>query len=69
MATEEEITKSLLIESQIWITEDINDDQVVEELEKEYSFDEDFIDEEEVLPHKNRPRVVVIGRPNVGKST
>jgi len=69
MATEEDITKSLLIESQIWITEDINDDQVVEELEKEYSFDEDFIDEEEVLPHKNRPRVVVIGRPNVGKST
>ena len=69
MATEGEITKSLLIESQIWITEDINDDQVVEELEKEYSFDEDFIDEEEVLPHKNRPRVVVIGRPNVGKST
>ncbi len=69
MATEDEITKSLLIESQIWITEDINDDQVVEELEKEYSFDEDFIDEEEVLPHKNRPRVVVIGRPNVGKST
>ena len=69
MATEEDITKSLLIESQIWITDDINDDQVVEELEKEYSFDEDFIDEEEVLPHKNRPRVVVIGRPNVGKST
>ena len=69
MATEEDITKSLLIESQIWITEDINDDQVVEELEKKYSFDEDFIDEEEVLPHKNRPRVVVIGRPNVGKST
>ncbi|MEY3515155.1 MAG: GTPase Der [Actinomycetota bacterium] len=69
MATEEDITKSLLIESQIWITEDINDDQVVEELEKKYSFDEDFNDEEEVLPHKNRPRVVVIGRPNVGKST
>lgn len=69
MAAEVDITKSLMIESQIWITEDINDEQVVEELEKEYSFDEDFIDEEEVLPHKNRPRVVVIGRPNVGKST
>ena len=69
MSTEEEITKSLMIESQIWLTDDVDEDEVVLELEKQYGLDEDFLDEVVEQPRKNRPRVVVIGRPNVGKST
>ena len=69
MATEEEITKSLMIESQIWLTDDVDEDAVVLELEKQYGLDEDFYDDVVEEPRKNRPRVVVIGRPNVGKST
>ena len=69
MSTDEELTKSLLIESQIWLTDDVDEDEVVLELEKEYGQDEEFLEEDVVEPRKNRPRVVVIGRPNVGKST
>jgi len=69
MSTDEELTKSLLIESQIWLTEDVDEEEVVLELEKEYGQDEDFLEEDAIEPRKNRPRVVVIGRPNVGKST
>ena len=69
MSTDEELTKSLLIESQIWLTDDVDEDEVVLGLEMEYGQDEDFIEEDVVEPRKNRPRVVVIGRPNVGKST
>ena len=29
MATDEELTKSLMIESQIWLTDDVEDDEVV----------------------------------------
>ena len=69
MSNEDEITKSLLIESQIWLTDDIGEEQVVTDLEQE--FGDDYLDLEELVeePAKNRPRVVVIGRPNVGKST
>ena len=42
MSTEEEITKSLMIESRIWLTDDVDEDQVVLELEKQYGIDEDF---------------------------
>ena len=69
MSTDDELTKSLLIESQIWLTEDVDEEEVVLELEKEYGQDEDFLEEDAIEPRKNRPRVVVIGRPNVGKST
>jgi tRNA U34 5-carboxymethylaminomethyl modifying GTPase MnmE/TrmE len=69
MSTEEEITKSLMIDSQIWLTDDVDDEEVVLELEKQYGLDEDFLDDVVEEPRKNRPRVVVIGRPNVGKST
>lgn len=69
MSAEEELTKSLMIESQIWLTDDVDEDEVVLELEKQYGLDEDFLQEDVVAPRKNRPRVVVIGRPNVGKST
>ena len=69
MSNEDEFTKSLLIESQIWLTDDIGEEQVVTDLEQE--FGDDYLDLEELVeePAKNRPRVVVIGRPNVGKST
>ena len=69
MSTDEELTKSLLIESQIWLTDDVDEDEVVLELEKVYGHDEEFLEEDVVERRKNRPRVVVIGRPNVGKST
>jgi GTP-binding protein len=69
MTNEEETTKSLLIESQIWLTDDIGDDQVVMELEREYGQDQNYESEIISEPKKNRPRVVIIGRPNVGKST
>jgi GTP-binding protein len=69
MSTDEELTKSLLLESQIWLTDDVDEDEVVLELEKVYGHDEEFLEEDVVEPRKNRPRVVVIGRPNVGKST
>ena len=69
MSTEEEITKSLMIDSQIWLTDDVDDEEVVLELEKQYGLDEEFLDDVVEEPRKNRPRVVVIGRPNVGKST
>jgi GTP-binding protein len=47
----------------------VDEDEVILELEKQYGLDEDFLDEVVEQPRKNRPRVVVIGRPNVGKST
>lgn len=58
-----------MIESQIWLTDDVDEDEVVLELEKQYGLDEEFLEEAFEEPRKNRPRVVVIGRPNVGKST
>ena len=69
MSNEDEVTKSLLIDSQIWLTDDIGEEQIVTDLEQE--FGDDYLDLEELVeePAKNRPRVVVIGRPNVGKST
>ncbi len=69
MSNEDEVTKSLLIDSQIWLTDDIGEEQVVTDLEQE--FGDDYLDLEDLVeqPAKNRPRVVVIGRPNVGKST
>jgi len=69
MSNEDSITKSLLIESQIWLTDDIGEEQIVTDLEQE--FGDDFLNLEELVeePAKNRPRIVVIGRPNVGKST
>ena len=45
MSTEEEITKSLMIDSQIWLTDDVDDEEVVLELEKQYGLDEDFLDD------------------------
>ncbi len=65
MSDEDEITKSLLIESQIWLTDDIGEEQVVTDLEQE--FGDDYLDFEELVeePAKNRPRVVVIGWPNL----
>ena len=52
---------------EIWFSDNNDDSQDIKDLENNYqnSFDEPNI-EEEVL---NRPRVSLIGRPNVGKST
>jgi GTP-binding protein len=69
MNEEPELGKSFLVDSQIWLVEDESDDETVKKLTDEYDEDLDFFEEEEELPRLNRPRVVVIGRPNVGKST
>ncbi|MFZ9802301.1 MAG: GTPase, partial [Candidatus Nanopelagicales bacterium] len=52
---------------ELWFSDNKDDSQDIKDLENNYqnSFDEPNI-EEEVL---NRPRVSLIGRPNVGKST
>ena len=55
MSNEEEITKSLMIESQIWLTDDVDEDEVVLELEKQYGQDEEYPDEiVEEHPHGRR---------------
>ena len=69
MNESDELTKSLLIESQIWLTDDKTDEDVVIDLENEFGSDALDNDFEPVAEIKNRPRIVVIGRPNVGKST
>ena len=69
MNESEELTKSILIESQIWLTDDKTDEDVVIDLENEFGSDELDNDFEPIDEIKNRPRIVVIGRPNVGKST
>ena len=67
MMNEEDLTKSFALTSEIWIS-DIDDESDISELISQYDDSEDF-EIEEILPVKNRPRVVVVGRPNVGKST
>jgi len=67
MINEEDLTKSFALTSEIWIS-DIDDESDISELINQYDDSEDF-ELEEILPVKNRPRVVVVGRPNVGKST
>ena len=47
MSNEDEITKSLLIESQIWLTDDVGEEQVVTDLEQE--FGDDYLDFEELV--------------------
>ena len=69
MNESDELTKSLLIESQIWLTDDKTDEDVVIDLENEFGSDALDNDFEPIAEIKNRPRIVVIGRPNVGKST
>ena len=52
---------------EIWISNNLEDSQDIEDLEKDFS--NEILEEsiEHVLT--NRPRVSLIGRPNVGKST
>ncbi len=52
---------------EIWVSDTDNESEEIENLEKEFS--SDFESFEEEIKSLNRPRVSLIGRPNVGKST
>ena len=52
---------------EIWISDNQDDSQDILDLEKDYSNEIEEESFEEVVT--NRPRVSLIGRPNVGKST
>ncbi|MFM7140269.1 MAG: GTPase, partial [Actinomycetes bacterium] len=52
---------------EIWISNNLEDSQDVEDLEKNFS--NEILEESIEHVVTNRPRVSLIGRPNVGKST
>ena len=62
-----ELNSSKVI-NETWISEQSDDASDVKFLETEFN-EFDFLDEIDNLSSPNRPRVSVIGRPNVGKST